>query len=397
MVGLITEYNPFHNGHLLHINRSKEITNSKYCIVVMSGNFVQRGEPALFDKYLRTKMALLNGADIVIELPVTFSTSSAEFFALGGVDLLDKTGIVKKICFGTEKGDFKELSNVSEILAEEPENFKKILKEELKRGISFPKARENAISKLINLDLEILKLPNNILALEYLKALKTLKSDIIPFTIKREYAHFNSKEISGNIASATAIRNAIFKNDMKSVEKCVPKNIFELINSAQFKIPDFNDYTSILKYLLTTKNIDKLSEILDITEGLENRILQNTDKCLITDIIDAVKSKRYTYSKIKRAILHLILDIKKEDYYFLKHNLNPYIRILGFKRDSSNLLSKLIENAKIPVITNIKKADKILDQTGMYFLKKEVCTTDLYYLNYNKKANMEYREPLVII
>lgn len=213
MLGIITEYNPFHNGHKLHIEKSKFKTNSKHCIVVMSGNFVQRGEPALIDKYIRTKMALLNGADLVIELPIIYATASAELFSLGAVDTLNKTGIVNKICFGSEAGDLKYFLEVADILADEPPNYKEILLEHLNQGISYPRARMLSLGQILNKDLSFLEEPNNILSIEYLKGLKKINSNISVHTIQREQAHFHSKDTTGSIASATAIRKVILDNN----------------------------------------------------------------------------------------------------------------------------------------------------------------------------------------
>ncbi len=383
MLGIITEYNPFHNGHKLHIEKSKEKTNSKYCIVVMSGNFSQRGEPTIFDKYLRTKMALLYGADIVLELPLIFATASAELFSLGAIDILDKTGIVTNICFGSEEGSLEKFLEVSNILSNETLEFKQHLYKFLDNGLSFPRARLNALEKTLNKPLGFLNEPNNILSIEYLKAINKLNSTIIAKTIKREKSHFNSNNINGNIASATAIRQAFFKNNIDSIKNVIPNNCFKLIqNISQNNIPIIDNYTSILKYLLKVSNI-------------ENKILDNTNVDSITELINNVKSKRYTYTKLQRTILHILLNITKDDQQYLKENLNPYIRVLGFKKSSSHLLKELTINAKVPVITNLKNAKKQIDKNAMYYLNKEVMSTDIYYLSKNK--NEEYRQPLVII
>lgn len=398
MLGIITEYNPFHNGHKLHIEKSKKETNSNYCIVVMSGNFSQRGEPTLFDKYLRTKMALLNGADIVLELPLTFATASAELFALGAVDILDKTGIVTNICFGSENGNIDNFLEVANILSNEPLEFKQNLTHFLNEGLSFPKARINALEKTLNKNIDFLNEPNNILSIEYLKAINKLNSKIIPKTIKREKANFHSNKINGNIASATAIRYAFFNSEYNNVKKVVPKNCFDLIEDmSPFNTPTLDDYTNILKYILKTSNIENIKNIADITEGIENKILENVNSMSITNLIENIKSKRYPYTKLQRAILHIILNITKNDQQYLKENLNPYIRVLGFKKESSYLLKDLTENAKVPIITNLKNAKKQLDNKGIYYLNKEIKSTDIYYLFQNKNNNEEYRQPLVIV
>ncbi len=398
MLGIITEYNPFHNGHKLHIEKAKQKTNSKFCIVVMSGNFCQRGEPAIFDKYLRTKMALLNGADLVLELPLIFSTASAELFSLGSVDILDKTGIVNTICFGSEEGNIDSFLKVSDILCDEPLCFKKSLKNFLDEGLSFPKARLKALELTLNKPLHFLSEPNNILSIEYLKAINKLNSKIIAKTIKREKTSFHSKEINGDIASATAIRQAILNNKINVIENVIPKNCFDLIGKDLLNdITTIDYYTDILKYILKTSDIENIKQIADITEGLENKIINNIDSYCITELINKIKSKRYTYTKLQRAILHIILNITKDDQMYLKNYLNQYIRVLGFKRSSSYVLNQLMKRSKVPVITNLKNAKSQLNEKGLYYLNKEILSSDIYYMKQNKKNNKEYRVPLVIV
>lgn len=398
-VGIIAEYNPFHNGHLIHIEKSKEITKSSHCIVVMSGNFVQRGEPAICDKYIRTKAALLNGADLVIELPAMFSSASADIFAFGAVDILNKTGIINSLCFGTEQGSLNTFEDAANILSNESTEFKDILSDECKKGISFPKARLNALSYVLKTDLSFLSSPNNILALEYLKSLKILKSNIKPFTIKRYKADFHSYEINDNIASATAIRKYLINKLYSQTEKCIPKNYYNiLIDSINKFIPLINDFSSILHYILINSDINDISEILDITEGLENRILKYTDTFLITDLINKIKTKRYTYTKLQRALLHIILNIKKSDINYYKSNGGiPYIRVLGFKKESSHLLSELTKKASVPIITNLKDSSKVLNEAGYYMLQSEIKSNDIYYICSSFKIGEEFRRPIVLI
>lgn len=396
MLGIITEYNPFHNGHKIHIEKSKIATSSKHCIVVMSGNFCQRGEPAIIDKYYRTKMALLNGADIVLELPVGFATSSAELFSLGAVDILNKTNIVKSICFGSEEGNLDTFFEISKILVEEPPIYKNYLQQFLQTGISFPNARLKSLEAILNKHLDFLAQPNNILSLEYLKAINFLNSKINVKTIKRENAHFHCEKIQGNVASATAIRKALYQNDINSVKNAIPENCFDIIKNINYEnLASINNYTQILHYILKTSSIDNLKNIADVTEGIENKIIDNIGFKSINELILNIKSKRYTYTKLSRAILHIILNITKEEQKDLKQNLNPYIRVLGFKKSSSHILTKLSKEASVPVITNLKNAHKILNKRGMYYLQKEILYSDIYYL-YNKK-NIEYKKQLVII
>ncbi len=395
MLGLITEYNPFHNGHILHIKKSKEKTKEDNVIVVMSGNFTQRGEPAIMDKFLRAKIALLNGADIVIELPTYFATSSAEFFAIGAIDLLNKTGVVNKICFGAEDEDLSKFLNIAKILANETEEFKNILNINLKKGLTFPKARLNALSYILKEDLDYLKQPNNILVLEYLKAIIKLNANITPFAIKREYAPFHSTDIFGNIASATALRKA-FYNNTKSIYNCIPQNSIYLIQNIK-NIPYLNDYSPILSYILKTANIDYLKNISEMQEGLENKILKNANILLISNLINAIQSKRYTETKLQRLILNIIIQKTKEDDIFFKNNLNSYIKVLGFKKASSYILKKMHKEAKVPIILNLKNAKNILDNKSLKYLNRDIKTNDIYHIKNNKPINYEYLQPLVII
>lgn len=398
MLGIITEYNPFHNGHKLHIDKSKIITNSNDCIVVMSGNFVQRGEPAIFDKYIRTKMALLNGASLVLELPTIFSTASAELFSLGAVDILNKTGIITKICFGAETNCLNDFLAVSKILSDEPDIFKYTLLKELKKGLSYPVARSIALKNTLNINTDFLANPNNILAIEYFKALNKLNSNIVPYIIKREHSDFHSKNINSNIASATAIRNAFATNSVQNIKCTMPSNCFGLIKDfLPYNPPSINDYSSILSYILRTTNIKTLKKITGMTEGLENKILSNLDFTSVSSLIDAIKSKRYTYSKLQRLMLHIVLNITKNDQPSTNQSLNQYIRVLGFKKSSSHILNNLIKNSKVPVITNLKSSNRILDESSITCLNNEIVYSDIYYINKNKKLNQDYKSPLIII
>jgi len=398
-VGIIAEYNPFHNGHKYHLNLSKSLTNSEYAVVVMSGNFVQRGEPAICKKETRVKAALLNGADLVIELPVYYATAGADLFAFGAVDILNKSGIIDNMCFGSEEGNLETMLKISEILTKEDNNFKKIFKQEIDKGISYPKARQNALSITLNKNIDFLNNPNNILSIEYLKALKILKSNIKPYTIARKKAQFHSKEINGNIASATAIRTAIYNNKTELLKKCIPENIVnDIISEILLSKPSINSYTQILQYILRTKTAEYISKISDITEGLENRIIKNSNQSLITDIIEKTKTKRYTYSKIQRALIHIILDIKKSDINFYQINGGiPYIRVLGFKKESVSILNELIKKSIVPVITNIPKATKILENNALKMLNAEIKSTDIYYMLSSLEIGKEYKNPIVVI
>lgn len=400
VTGIIAEYNPFHNGHKYHLESSKKITNSDYCIVVMSGNYVQRGEPAIADKWIRTKMALQNGADIVIELPSIYATSSAEFFAQNSINILNSTNIVDSICFGSEINDIKLITKFATILSDEPLPYKSILKRELSKGVSFPTARSTALKEYTGYDSKFLESPNNILGVEYLKSLIKLNSKLVPYTLKRNVA-YNSKDLNDNITSALSIRESLKSNNIEIIKSTIPmlgfNTLLDSIKSGNSPI-FLDNFSTILNYKLRTN--DKLDEILDIDEGVENRILNAASSNFkVTDIIKAVKTKRYTFTKLQRALLHIILDIKKSD--LKKYNLNlKYIRILGFRKQSEKLLSYLISNSDVPVITNLKKALNTMSKDTCDLIYKENLFTDIYFLanpSLNKRLpNKEYTMPIIV-
>lgn len=395
VVGIIAEYNPFHNGHKYHIEQSKKITNSDYCIVAMSGNYVQRGEPAILDKWTRTKMALKNGADMVIEIPSIYSSSSAELFAYSAVSILNSTNIISSLCFGCETDNIPLIKQYAEILYNEPFEYKQILKEELSKGIVFPKARENALKIYTNKDINILNTPNNILAVEYIKAIIKLKSKIQPYCVKRYLASYHSTNINNEISSATAIRLALENKNINDIKKVIPDNCYNILSKCISKGEApiiFDNFSPFLHYKLRTTDISELSEILDITEGLENRILDlSKSNYFISDIVAKVKTKRYTYTKIQRALLHIILDFKKTDAQI------KYIRVLGFRKQSEQLFSILNNSCELPIITNMKKAEKLLEISNL--IKKEIISTDIYYLAMpsQKLMNKEYTSPIVVL
>ena len=283
--GIIAEYNPFHNGHLYHIQETRKITDCDAVVAIMSGNFIQRGVPALFDKWTRTKMALNNGVDLVIELPLYYATSSAEYFAQGSISLLDGLGVIKNVSFGSSTSDIDTLKRIANVLFLEPDNYKKVLESELKRGTSFPIARCNALKIFLKKEFdakyisEILTDPNNILGIEYLKALLVSNSTIKPICIERVGGDYNSKTIVNHMCSATAIRELLYKNDIKAVEEVVPESCFEIINKEILngKIPMFlHHFEKEILYSLRRSSIEDISSIADVTEGLENLLKKSS-------------------------------------------------------------------------------------------------------------------------
>lgn len=405
-VGMITEYNPYHNGHSYHMAQSKKMTGSDCAIAVMSGSFVQRGEPAITDKWTRARMALLDGADIVIELPVMYSTASAEFFAYAAVKLLHDTGIVSSICFGTENDDMELLKKAASLLCNEPMEFSALLKQELSVGTPFAAARAKALEEFIPGTFQLLCTPNNILAIEYLKAIFRLESNIQAVALKRKGEGYYSKNLGRPNPSATAIRNLIEYNQTEMLRMFIPSVSFPAFCAAfsEGTAPVFpDDLSSYLNYILRTESKEHLAEILDISEGLENRIVAAGESYhTFTEIANAVKSKRYPLTRINRALLHIVLNIKTSDFlYFNHHGFVPYIRILGFRRSSENLLKEICDKAAIPVLTSIKNAETQLDEVGQKMLAMEVKATDIYTLCMpgatTHSPRQDYTHPMVII
>lgn len=362
IVGLIAEYNPFHNGHQYHIEKAKEITGADAVIVVMSGNFVQRGAPAIIPKHLRTEMALKAGASLVIELPVCYATGTAEQFAYGAVSILNSLGCVDSICFGSECGDIDILSDLAEFLCNEPIEYKECLQNHLRNGLSFPSARQAAIQELYPSKefVDILAQPNNILGIEYLKALYRLNSKIKPYTIKRIASQYHDTDLQNEFSSATAIRQVIEHEVLQSLSGQIPDtNIALFEGNYQKRFPIFtNDFSLLLKYRLLNETKLSLTEYADISDELANRIYNQRNEFIdFEQFCELLKTKEVTYSRISRALIHVLLKIKKTDYADIN-----YARVLGFRKDNSNILTEIKNSSSIPLLTKLTQySDSLLD------------------------------------
>ena len=406
VLGIIAEYNPFHNGHLYHLENSKKLTGCDYTIAVISGNFTQRGSTSLIDKWEKTKAALLNGVDLVIELPVLYSISSAENFADGAVKILNSLGIVDYLSFGAEHSNISDLNKIADILCNEPEEYKRLLLNELKTGISFPKARENALIKYLDNDsyLNILSSPNNILGIEYLKALRRYNSNIKPISISRTQVGYNSNQISNNIASATAIRNLVKNEDFDIIKSSVPESTYSVlmynVKSGRF-VTDFNTFGKEILYILRRMSIEEIANLPDISEGLEFAIKNAVNSCnSLSELLDSVKSKRYTATRIQRIFLYALLGISKFDMEISRNTL-PYIRILGFNDNGKKLVSEISKmNPNISIITSVKKFVVCnIDDNLKLMLSKDVFATNVYCSGFNTSyiGNLDYKNKIVKI
>jgi len=375
-VGIIVEYNPLHNGHVHHFAESKRHTGADAVVAVMSGHFLQRGEPALLNKWARTEMALRMGADLVIELPVAFSAQPAEWFAYGAVSALEHTGVVDALCFGSESGDIRWLRKLAGVLAREPESFQALVKQELKTGISYPKAYTAAVARLsaeLRWDAaaeppsaEAMSQPNNTLGLHYLIALERIHSRIEPFTIARSKAGYRQTEPTDKvIASATAIRKLLLEtgSDMQSIEPYIPSYTAEIIQreiEAGHAPITWDSFTRIVVHRLLTSTPDRLAGIYEVTEGLEHRMIQAVSSVAshyipsVEQLLDKMKTKRYTRTKLQRTLTRILLDHAKSDLprTILRQGA-PYLRILGFSAAGRQLLKRMKHTAAVPVITRL--------------------------------------------
>lgn len=418
VTGLIAEYNPFHNGHLYHIQKSKEYTNADYLIVVMSGDYVQRGTPAIMDKYLRTQMALESGADLVLLLPVAYSCASAEYFAMGAVTLLDKLGVVDSICFGTESGNLKLLSKIASLLTTESPEFKKSLKSSLKEGNSYPCARNKAIlacqdfcessSSTYEEISNVLSEPNNILGIEYLKALFKRNSAINPITIPRIVSHYHDTALKEQFSSASAIRH-LFKQSSSfpfSIKQAVPAPLFSLYQKYYGQTyPIYEDEFSLPIYyqLLKEKVPLSLTRYQDLSSDLAQRIIHELDNFhSFSSFIEHIKTKQYTQTRIARCLLHILLELETQDYAsYAAFDYIPYARILGFKRDSIPLLTAIKSHSSIPVFTKMVKAEKLLNKAQRKMLLQELFSSSLYRKIQEQKFHVtlphEYARKLLIL
>ncbi len=404
VVGLITEYNPFHNGHKYHIEQAKKLTGADYAVVVMSGNYVQRGGPAIVDKYARTKMALSCGADLVFELPVTYATASAEFFALGAVNILDQLGFVDCLCFGSECGDVSLLTAIADILTDEPEEYKTLLQQYTKQGSSFPAARQQALADYIysmdlpkeqlELLLDALVSPNNILGIEYIKAIKRLKSNIEPTTITRICSGYHETELTGRISSASSIRHYLHEaSDLDELKDTIPEEAFPAFQHSYETFGPMveNAFSNLLYYKLLYLSKEELTTYLDVNEDIAARIQKLLPSfTTISEFVELLKTKNLTHTRINRILFHILLNIKKDLFTSKKEEFPIYLRLLGMRRASSFLLKNSSSNAKVPVITKLAAAKKLISEESYEHLQLELLSTTLY----NQVRSTTAKEPI---
>lgn len=421
-VGLITEYNPFHMGHKYHIEQSKKLTGATNTLVIMSGNYVQRGTPAFMDKHTRAKIALKNGADVILELPVPFCCTSAEYFALSAITLLNKTGVVDYLCFGCEIDNLQLLNEIATVLVDAKNlsihPLNDLIKKHLKQGLSYATARSNGLceffEKNININ-EIINQPNNILAIEYLKALIITGSSIKPVPLKRTVSSYHDNNDNDSMYSASSLRGTINKN-MSDLSSKALDQLFEFDNLYKDNLLESypimeRDYNSILgeKLLFCKLNNIDFSSYNGIDNDLSNRILNTLDNNPFYDwnsFVEAIKTKNIAYTTISRALLSILLDIKKTDFEaYLNNKISSYIRILGFHKEASPILNQIKKHNKISLIGQLSELNSnpnlILNATDKSMIDKSIYCDELYNTiirtKYGSNIQNEFKKRLLIL
>lgn len=379
---IICEYNPFHNGHKYLIEKAKNLSGADSVLCIMSGNFTERGEIAILNKFKRAKHAVLGGADVVLELPTIFATAPAEIFAKGAVKLLTSIPEVEYLAFGTENGDVDSFTKLAEILNNETIEFKQTLKENLSEGLPFAKAKTDTIQKLYpQLDSSILSAPNGILGVEYTRAILSLNSKIKILPIKRIGANFSDDNLYENLSSASAIRKNLGLNDFEKIKLNLPYFVLKDLNN--FDEKKFKDAV-YLSALTASKN--ELKKICDCAEGLENRIKSLTEKCNnYDDLVIKTSTKRYITTRIKRILLNNFLKIdKKLIERCLKNKL--YLKVLAVKKDKADKILKSLSKSKLTVLT--RKTDvNNLSKTALSCYEKDVLANRIYNNFFNEREN----------
>lgn len=433
VAGIIAEYNPFHKGHKYQLDRLRELAGPDYIIVAMSGDFLQRGTPALMDKYTRARMSLLQGADLILELPTCYATSSAETFARGGILLLAATGLTDMLCFGAESDDLDRLKNLALLLNREPDWYRSALLSSLKKGRSFPAARAEALPEYADL----LNQPNNILAVEYLKAMEDLAPAMEPLLIQRAGSGYHDTDITAPLASASAIRDTLLHTlhhcdassaightastpttpqsetdwfapttpqseiDWSALADALPESSLKIMQEYETDSAFLqeDDFSQLLHYCLLRETKESLAGYLDMTEDLANRIdSRKKDFTSWSSFCQLCNTKDTTYARISRALTHILLNIRTEDQ---KPDALPYLRVLGFRRSAAPLLTQLKSCAKAPIITSPAAAEGQLTAQGLAMLHTDIHASDLYRCIATAKTGRaypnEYQRKLLIV
>ena len=363
IVGLITEYNPFHNGHLHHLQESLRITCADASVAVMSGHFLQRGEPALVDKWVRTEMALAAGVDLVLELPFAFACNSAPHFAMGAVQTLNALGVVEALCFGSEEGDLAPLQSIARILVENSEAVEAATRKLLRSGISYPVARAEVLStEFPGLPSETLASPNNILGIEYLRALQITCSSMRAYTIPRLGAGYHSTDVTDHIASATGVRKLIAAGDV--FEHLLPTACREILKETlgEGRLLDYERLFNSLQTLLL-QEMESLRGIYQVEDGLAKRLVDAAMTATVyTELAETIKSRQWTLTRIQRILSYVLLQISGNEMHGFLQQGPMYLRLLGSTDRGRQVLARMRSKKTLPMISDPARAQATLQR-----------------------------------
>lgn len=371
-VGIIAEYNPFHKGHKYHLDEALERSGAEVCIAVISGNFTQRGEIALLNKWTRAEMAVKNGINLVVEMPAVFACSNAGYFAKAGVEILESMN-ADYICFGSESGNIEELSRIAREINAERQNLEDEIKVGVKEGLSYPRARSRAVRRILGENTAaLIESPNNILAIEYLKYIKSSR----PLAVKRVGAGYHDTSGQGGIASATAVRKLLKEGG--DISHIVPEISLEILEKHKDHFADNEMLAHLIVQTILQMSSNDLNSVFGAEEGLGS-IMKNRVHFWKTyeDIVNDLKSKRYTRTRIERVLVHTLLGVKREDVL----NAEKYIRVLAFDEKGSSYLKNIKKSGKcsLPIITNINREVPTFPKIIQTF-KKDILAADIYNL-----------------
>lgn len=401
--GIICEYNPFHKGHLNHMNRVRSFPDGQYVVCVISSDFVQRGEPAILPKNLRAEAAIMNGADIVFELPSVFSCSSAEYYATSSITMLDRLGVVDSIVFGAENSDISILSKIADILLEEPKEYRKLLRLHLSEGLSYPLARSAALVKYCaNPKIaDVLSGSNNILGIEYIKAIKKIGAPFKPIAVPRIAKSYKNDNLSGEYPSASAIRKSILEKGVQSVQSYLPKSSYEILNNfyrGKQKIINLEMFRDALFYRLSALSEVELRQFHGVSEGFENRLKSNISAASsLSNFIDACSTKRYPKTRVTRTLFHILIGLRNEEALKIWDTGPMYARILAMSNRGTELIPVIEKNAKIPVFTSLKPFYKISNPSWQNILDWEIRVSDVLSTAAGLSTGREYTMKLNIL
>ena len=407
-VGLVTEYNPFHNGHLHHLRESLRLTGAEASVAVMSGHFLQRGEPAMVDKWVRTEMALAAGVDLVFELPFAFACNSAPHFAMGAVQTLDALGVVDSLCFGSEAGDLAQLNKVATVLVERQEEIESLTAARLRDGVNYPVARSEVLVGLLpEVPAEILSSPNNILGIEYLKALYSTKSRIQPYTIKRLGAGYHDTDVKAQIASATGVRRMIAAGE--EVESLLPQPCRKVLQEALRAGRSLDTgrlFVALQSQML--QESETLNEIYLVDDGIDRRLdLAALKAASFDELVSGIKSRQWTLTRIQRILMYVLLQVKAVEMKAFIQTGPLYLRLLGSSERGRKILARARRRKKLPIIADPARATNTLrkfyrnrsayQQLAEEMLRLDLRATRIYGLLQGERSgeylNQDYYQP----